>query len=102
MVQENPKRFKLNGTRHLLIHAEDSNLWGEFSNNLTILYYTMLYCTVTYYRSCIHIVGRNNTQKFCVSIKGVGLEVNAEEAKYVCNMFVTYEQNAEENHVKVG
>ena len=76
-VQKNQKGLKLNGTRQLLVYADDVNILGR----------------------SIHTINRNR-EALVVASKEIGVEVNAEKSKYV---FMCDEQNLQQNHnIKIG
>jgi biotin operon repressor len=64
--------LKLNGTHQLLVYADDGNLLGDNIDTI-----------------------KKNTETLIDAIKEVGLEVNAEETKY---MLLSHHQNAGQNH----
>jgi hypothetical protein len=59
-VQQNQVRLKLNGTHQLLVYADDVNLLGDIIDTIT-----------------------KNTEALIDASEEVGLEVNAEKAKYM-------------------
>jgi hypothetical protein len=73
-VQANQEGLKLNGTHQLLVHADDVNI-------LSKSIYTI----------------RKNTDALLIVNKEIGLEVNAEKAKY---MVMSRDQNARQNRKK--
>jgi hypothetical protein len=70
-VQENQVGLKLNGTHHLLAYADNVNLLGNSIDTIN-----------------------KNTETLIDASKGVGLEVNLENTKY---MLVSHNQNAAQN-----
>jgi hypothetical protein len=69
--------LKLNGTHQLLVYADDVNLLGD---NVDAI--------------------KKNTRTLTDASKEVGLEVNAEETKF---MLLSRHQNAGQNHdIKIG
>jgi hypothetical protein len=76
-VQKNQVGLKLNGTHQLLVYADDVNLLGDNIDTI-----------------------KKNTEIRIDASKEVGLEVNAEKAKY---MLLPRHQNAGQNHnIKIG
>jgi sorting nexin-29 len=71
-VQANQEGLKLNGTHQLLVYADDVNILG----------------------GSVHAV-KKNTESLVVASKEIGLEVNAENTKY---MVMSCNQNAGQNH----
>jgi hypothetical protein len=71
-VQENQDGLKLNGTQQLLVDADDVNIWG----------------------GNIHIIEKN-MKVLVVASKEIGLEVNADKAKY---KVMSQDQNAGQIH----
>jgi hypothetical protein len=70
-VQANQEGLKLNGTHQLLVYADDINILG----------------------GGIHSI-KKNTEDLVVATKKIGLEVNAENTKY---MVMSRNQNAGQN-----
>jgi hypothetical protein len=70
--KENQVGLKLNGTHQLLVYADDVNLLRDNIDSI-----------------------KKNTETLIDSSKEVGLEVNAEKAKY---MLLSHHQNAEQTH----
>jgi hypothetical protein len=71
-VQANQEGLKLNGTHQLIVYADDVNILG----------------------GSVHAM-KKNTEALVVDNKEIGLEVNAEKAKY---MVMSLDQNAGQNH----
>jgi sorting nexin-29 len=71
-VQANQEGLKVNGTHQLLVYADDVNIVG----------------------GSIHSI-KKNAKDLVIAIKEIGLEVNAEETKY---MVMPRDQNAGQNH----
>jgi hypothetical protein len=71
-VQVDHDGLKLNGTHHLLAYADDDNILG----------------------GSVHTV-KENAETLVVATKGIGLEVNADKAKY---MIMSRDQNAGRSH----
>jgi len=72
MVQVNQDGVKLNGTHHFLAYADDVNILGGSVHTL-----------------------KENAEALVVATKESGLEVNADETKY---MIMSRDQNAGRNH----
>jgi hypothetical protein len=64
--------LKLNGTRQLLVYADDVNISGE----------------------SVHII-KENAEALVVASKEIGLEVNADKTKYIV---MSRDQNVKRNH----
>jgi hypothetical protein len=76
-VQANQEGLKLNGTRQLLVYADDVNIEG----------------------GSVHAI-KKNTEALVVATKEIGLEVNAEKTKYIV---MSRDQHAGQNHnIKIG
>jgi hypothetical protein len=69
-VQENQVGLKLNGTKQLLLYANDVNLLGD---NIDII--------------------KKNTEALIDASEGIGLEVNTEKLS-ICRCFITRIQGA--------
>jgi hypothetical protein len=70
-VQEIQVGLELNGTHHLLVYADDSNLLGDSMNTT-----------------------KENTETFLEASRDVDLEINAEKTKYM----IMSHQNSGQNH----
>jgi hypothetical protein len=73
-VQENEVGLKLNGTRQLLVYADDVNLLGDIRDTI-----------------------KRNTPTLTDASKTVGLEVNTEKTKY---MLLSRHESAGQNHYR--
>jgi hypothetical protein len=71
-VQANQEDLKLNGTRQLLVYADDVNTLGGSTHTT-----------------------RKNTEALAVTSKEIGLEINAEKTK---KMLMSRDQHARQNH----
>jgi hypothetical protein len=76
-VKEHQVSLELNGTHHLLVYADDINLFGNSINTK-----------------------KENIETLLETSRDAGLEINTEKTKY---MIVSYHQNSEQNqNIKIA